>query len=71
MELTVHYNNGNINDTMVVDVSPNAVVDAGSQVRKTDFFKRYRLKLINPKQPALKYAVVNNLARHSAEDTFN
>ena len=55
MELTVHYNNGNINDTMVVDVSPNAVVDAGSQVRKTDFVKRYQLKLIKPKQPALKY----------------
>ena len=43
MELTVHYNNGNINDTMVVDVSPNAVVDAGSQVRKADFVKRYQL----------------------------
>lgn len=30
MELAVHYNKDNINDTMVVDVSPKAVVDAAA-----------------------------------------
>ena len=30
MELTVHYNNDNFNETMIVDVSTNATVDSGA-----------------------------------------